>query len=176
MSKVGELIKGGIDTVKGFSPSNIVKNITKESVGKLFESGVEIFNKVQDGKISVAEGQLELEQMKLQIDADADARADEIEVEYLKDTANARSLQKTAIKSDDPLIRRFIYYLAAGSILLTFVLIGMLFFIAIPPENKTIVDMAMGSIITVALIQIYNFFFGSSQGSKDKADQLKQLK
>ena len=165
-----------LDAISGFSPAGMVKNITKESVGKLFESGVDIFNKIQDGKIDIAQAESEFKQKQLEIEQATEQRAHDIEIAYLRDTANARTMQKSALKSDDKFVRRFVYYLAAGSIFFTFVLIGLLFFVAIPVENKTIVDMAMGSIITVALIQVYNFFFGSSQGSKDKAEQLNQNK
>jgi hypothetical protein len=45
----------------------------------------------------------------------------------------------------------------------------------VPPENKELVYMALGSLLTMCGT-VLNFHRGSSQGSKDKNDAMKGLK
>lgn len=42
-------------------------------------------------------------------------------------------------------------------------------------ESMRIIDTAMGFLFGVALAAIINFFFGSSQGSADKQEQMERL-
>lgn len=57
----------------------------------------------------------------------------------------------------------------------TLFLIGMLFVLGVPAENKELAYMAFGSLLTMSGTVI-NFHRGSSQGSKDKAEEVKSLK
>lgn len=174
MSKVGELLKSGVEAAKGFSPANIAKNVTKEGLGKLFDTGVEIFTKVQEGKMSFNEAQIELEKQKLLIEADADKRADELETAYLNDTADARDMNKVAIQSEDKFVRRFIYYFAAGAFGVVSLMAIMLFYVEIPAGNERVLDMTIGSMLG-ALLTIFAFFYGSTKGSKDKTEIMGSL-
>ena len=63
--------------------------------------------------------------------------------------------------------------LALGTVALAFLLIGVLLFINIPDSQENIIIFALG-FITSAATQVLSFYFGSSQGSKDK--DLKGLK
>jgi hypothetical protein len=65
--------------------------------------------------------------------------------------------------------------LALGTVGLAFVLIGILIFSNIPDSQENIVIFALG-FITSAATQVLSFYFGSSQGSKDKSTQLNGLK
>ena len=98
------------------------------------------------------------------------------EIEELKirldDVADARSLQKTALGQDDKFSKRFLYWLAAGSLLLGFTYIFVITFVTIPESNQRFADTILGVVIATIITTIYNFFFGSSKGSKDK-DELK---
>ena len=92
----------------------------------------------------------------------------------LQDLADARSLQKDALNQDDIFSKRFIYYLSIGVLTFVFLITIALFFVDVPKDNKTIIDMIIG-IIFGGYTSIMAFFFGSSKGSKDKADELKRL-
>ena len=96
------------------------------------------------------------------------------EIEELKirldDVADARSLQKTALGQDDKFSKRFLYWLAAGSLLLGFVYIFVITFVTIPESNQRFADTILGVVIATIITTIYNFFFGSSKGSKDKEE------
>jgi hypothetical protein len=63
--------------------------------------------------------------------------------------------------------------LALGTVSLAFLLIGILLFINIPDSQENIIIFALG-FITSAATQVLSFYFGSSQGSKEK--DLKALK
>mgnify|MGYP000907478071 FL=1 len=98
----------------------------------------------------------------------------EYEIEELKlrlsDVADARGLQKTALGQDDKFSKRFLYWLAAGSLLLGFVYIFVITFVTIPESNQRFADTILGVVIATIITTIYNFFFGSSKGSKDKEE------
>ncbi len=60
-------------------------------------------------------------------------------------------------------------------IVLSFGIVIMLFFVAIPPENKQLLDTIIPLITGSGLIGIIQFFFGSSQTSATKNETIKQL-
>ncbi len=92
-----------------------------------------------------------------------------LELDY-QDRDSARDMNKVTSKSDDKFVRRFLYYLASAIILFSFSLIVMMFFVEIPESNQRILDMCVGIVIGTGLVAVMNFFFGSSQGSKEKTD------
>lgn len=93
----------------------------------------------------------------------------------LEDRKNARAMQIEALKSDDKFAKRFIYYYAAAMTAMVFFVIAMLFFVEIPEDNKRIIDMVMGVIVGTGLAGVFNFFFGSSEGSKSKENAISSV-
>lgn len=89
----------------------------------------------------------------------------------LQDVANARAMQMAAMGQDDVFTKRFIYYLAAFIMISLMILLLMLFFVEIPEGNSEIVYMAIGIFMGI-VSTVAAFFFGSSQGSKDKETSL----
>lgn len=89
----------------------------------------------------------------------------------LTDVADARDLQKTALGQNDIFSKRFLYWLAAGSLFLGFVYIFVITFVTIPESNQRFADTILGVVIATIITTIYNFFFGSSKGSKDKDEK-----
>jgi len=61
--------------------------------------------------------------------------------------------------------------LALGIVWVAFLLVGILMFVNIPDSQENIVIYALG-FLTSAATQVISFYFGSSQGSKDKSDAL----
>ena len=61
--------------------------------------------------------------------------------------------------------------LALGIVMVAFLLVGILMFVNIPDSQENIVIYALG-FLTSAATQVISFYFGSSQGSKDKSDAL----
>ena len=132
------------DTVPG---AGIVTNLFKAKVDKTPEQESEFEKLIRD---------YEIEELKLR----------------LSDVADARDLQKTALGQTDTFSKRFLYWLAAGSLFLGFVYIFVITFVKIPESNQRFAGTILGVVIATIITTIYNFFFGSSKGSKDK-DELK---
>lgn len=125
-------------------------------------------------KVQIAAMEHEEELMRLRIEED---KLDLAELELrLKDVDSARD-RETAIATskDAPLLNKIVTpVLALGVITLTFTLFGIVMFDNSPVEasRKDILIYVLGVLSAIAT-QIVSYYFGSSQGSKDKADQLK---
>ena len=89
-----------------------------------------------------------------------------------KNTQSARDMQQKAMESDDPMVRRFVYQFAW---LWSSFAIGYIILITtynIPEKNIRFVDVVLGFIMGTVVSTLLNFFFGSSQSSKDKTKEL----
>ena len=93
----------------------------------------------------------------------------------MQDRADARSLQKAALQQNDIFSKRYIYYLATGVFIFSAIIVLLLFFVEIPKENKDVVNFILGVVVGTGLTGIFQYFFGSSKGSKDKSDILASI-
>lgn len=71
--------------------------------------------------------------------------------------------------------KRFKYLLAIISIVFTFLYLSAITFAPIPQNNVRFADTIMGALITLVLATVYNYFFGSSEGSHRKTDMIDKL-
>lgn len=103
--------------------------------------------------------------------AEIDLKQFELEVQ---DRDSARKAHLAIATSPDAhwLEKLVVPILALGTVGLCFLLIGVLLFISIPDSQENIIIYALG-FITSAAGQVLSYFFGSSQGSKDKNQALK---
>lgn len=96
---------------------------------------------------------------------------------FLKDVDSARDREAAIATSDKaPLLNKIVTpVLALSILLLTFILFGVVMFDNTPVESsrKDILIYILG-VLSAISTQIVSYYFGSSQGSKDKADQLKE--
>jgi len=126
-------------------------------------------------RLKTAEMEHEEELMRLRIEED---KLDLAELEMrLKDVDSARD-RETAIATskDAPFLNKIVTPILSLSILLlTFVLFGVVMFDSTPVESsrKDILIYILGVLSAIAT-QIVSYYFGSSQGSKDKSDALKE--
>jgi len=101
----------------------------------------------------------------------------EIALELLKidigDVQDARDLQKVALQQDDLFSKRFIYYLTIAVFLFSAGIVILLFFIEMPEQNRDVVNFILGVVVGTGLTGVFNYFYGSSQGSKDKMKLIK---
>jgi hypothetical protein len=104
----------------------------------------------------------------------------ELELEYAKlDVQDRDSARKTyaAIATSEnatKLDKLVVPILALGVVGLAFSLIGVLMFVDTPNDQQQLVIFALG-FITSAAGQVLSFYFGSSQGSKDKTEDMKGM-
>jgi hypothetical protein len=92
-----------------------------------------------------------------------------------KNTADARDLQKNALRQDDLISKRFIYVLAAFWSVFSAAYIGFITFGTIPEANVRFADTILGFLLGTMLGMILNFFFGSSSGSARKNTMLEDV-
>ncbi|MGA1254029.1 MAG: hypothetical protein ACO3WN_09395 [Burkholderiaceae bacterium] len=127
-------------------------------------------------KVQIAAMEHEEELARLRLEED---KLDLAELELrLKDVGSARDREVAIATSDKaPLINKIVTpVLALSILLLTFVLFGVVMFDNTPVEStrKDILIYVLGVLSAIAT-QIVSYYFGSSQGSKDKADQLREV-
>ena len=157
-----------LDAISGFSPAGMVKNITKESVGKLFESGVDIFNKIQDGKIDIAQAESEFKQKQLEIEQATEQRAHDIERAYLADVQGARDSNSAIQRSKNSswLAKNLPYVLDIAIIAAMIVMIYVVVFHEVVSNNKEIFYSSFGTLLALAS-QVINFHRGSSKETEE---------
>jgi hypothetical protein len=168
---LGSLFRGALD--KG---TQEVADLIKD------KTGIDV-NNVADGKLDDAQWaklkEFEFEYQSRLLEYQQSMEASRLEEERLHqaDRADARSMQKEALKQDDVFSKRFIYYYSIGITILTFIFIFKAAFGEIPKENVRIVDTVLGFLLGVSLSAIIQYFYGSSAGSSQKSrlidDQLR---
>lgn len=126
-------------------------------------------------KVKIAEMEHEEELMRLRLEED---KLDLAELEMrLKDVDSARDREVSiATSKDAPLLNKIVTpVLALGVVGLTFILFAIVMFDDTPVDasRKDILIYVLGVLSAIAT-QIVSYYFGSSQGSKDKSDQLKE--
>jgi hypothetical protein len=105
-------------------------------------------------------------------------RLQEIDLEKLKaqyaemDSAREREVA-IASSANVPMLNKLVTpVLALGVVGLSFILFAILIFVDVQPEAKDILIYILG-VLSAAVTQILSYYFGSSQGSKDKSDEAK---
>lgn len=104
----------------------------------------------------------------------------ELDLEYAKldaqDRDSARKAYAAVATSENAtkLEKLVIPVLALGVVGLAFLLIGILMFVDTPDDQQQLVIFALG-FITSAAGQVLSFYFGSSQGSKNKTEEMKGM-
>jgi hypothetical protein len=105
----------------------------------------------------------------------ASIKLEELKAQYAEmDSARNREIQ-IASSSNVPMLNKLVTpLLALGVVGLSFILFAILIFVDVKPEAKDILIYILG-VLSAAVTQILSYYFGSSQGSKDKEDKLKGL-
>jgi len=104
----------------------------------------------------------------------------ELDLEYAKleiadrDSARKAYAQVATSEHATKLDKVVVPVLALGVVGLAFTLIGVLMFVNTPQDQQQIIIFALG-FITSAAGQVLSFYFGSSQGSKDKTEEMKGM-
>jgi len=115
---------------------------------------------------------IELERIALEHEAN---QLKEVEA-LLKDNDSARQMQIAALNQDDTFSKRFNYYLAGFSVVVGFGYIFCVTYFEIPAKNERFADVILGFIASTIFGQIFSFFYGSSQSSKNKDKMIEGLR
>ena len=126
-------------------------------------------------KLQMAQMEHEEELMRLKIEENK-LGLQELDMR-IKDVGSARDREvEIATSKDAPLLNKIVTpLLALGILFLTFMLFAFVMFDVSPVDSsrKDILIYILG-VLSAISTQIVSYYFGSSQGSKDKSDQLKE--
>jgi hypothetical protein len=86
----------------------------------------------------------------------------------LQEMQSARNMQLEAMKSSDPLVRRFVYFFIAFWSVWSAVMLPFMVFGDIPPDNVRFADTILGFLLATMIGSMFGFLLGSSLGSKEK--------
>ena len=140
----------------------------------ILKIGEKVLDRVMPDPAAKAEAQaklLELAQKGELAHLEADVKKMEIEA---KDRDSARNRESEMAKADvHPITKNINSILALGVITLSFILFGILIFIEVKPVAKDILIYILGVLSAVAT-QVVSYYFGSSVGSKEKTDAMKE--
>jgi hypothetical protein len=129
------------------------------------------------GKLGVADT-VEAVTKAIAADPDAALKLAQIDLEKIKadyaNTADARAMQVAALQQSDVFSKRFTMYLTTFWSLAAGSYIGFITFSIIPEQNVRFADTILGFILGTVVATMLNFWFGSSIGSKEKAEALRK--
>lgn len=182
ISAIGPMLaKRGLDLLSGVFKGTADKET--EQIGELIreKTGIEITDAAEDKLTEEQWTQLkEFEHLYQEPLLTYLQELDTTQVELTKieqaDRADARSLQKAALDSEDKFAGRFIYGYAILVTVLTFAFIFIaIFFYPAEDGAGRVIDTVLGFLLGVSLSAIIQFFFGSSQGSSNKQKHIERL-
>ena len=128
--------------------------LSQEDVVKLRQFELEHEEELQ--RLRMEDKRLDLEELKV----------------HAANTQGARQMNQESMKSEDPIVRRFIYFYALFWSVCSAVYIGFITFGEIPKDNVRFADTILGFLLGTIVATIINFFYGSSKGSQDKTAAL----
>lgn len=148
--------------------------MSKFSLKDLFSSGtavlVEKIGDALDKNITSKEEKETLKKEIVKTIQDYELELQKLEVE---DRGSARDMQKAALAQADNKSKRFIYNFAWFWSISSISYFTATTFFAV--KNERVADTILGFLLGTAVAAIINFFFGSSSGSSDKSDMIKEL-
>ena len=105
------------------------------------------------------------------IQAEANRHEEFMAENDLKNMQGARAMQEKAMDSDDPLVRRFVYYFVTFWSILSASYIGFITFGEIPESNIRFADTILGFVLGTMVASMFQFLLGSSLGSRKKDEK-----
>jgi hypothetical protein len=109
-------------------------------------------------------------------DPDAALKLAEIDLKQFEleneDRASAREMQIAALQQEDWFAKNFLYIFTSVWSIFAMVYFAFVTFGTVADSGVRMADTILGVLIGTVLTGFFNFFFGSSKGSKDKTDAL----
>ena len=138
-------------------------------LGALLSIGEKILDKVIPDPAAKAEAQAKLMEMA--------QKGQLAELEFLAkemDSARNREMQ-IAMSEYAPLLNKIVTpILALGTVSLTFLLYAVIIFVDVDEQSKDILIYVLGA-LTSAVTMVLGYYFGSSMGSKEKDEKIKEI-
>jgi hypothetical protein len=149
--------------------SGLINNGLPKVADAVIEKGVDY---VQDkmGITLKPEGEATKEDYA-KIQAEANRHEEFMAENDLKNMQGARAMQEKAMDSDDPLVRRFVYYFVSFWSVLSATYIGCITFVTIPLDNIRFADTILGFVLGTMVASMFQFLLGSSLGSRKKDEK-----
>jgi len=138
-------------------------------IGAILSIGEKVLDKVLPDPEAKAKAQASLMEMaqKGQL-AELEAMTKEM------DSARRREIE-IATSDAAPFINKIVTpILALGTVGLTFILFGVIIFVDVDADSKDILIYVLGA-LTSAVTMVLGYYFGSSAGSKEKDNKIKDL-
>lgn len=138
-------------------------------LGAILSIGEKVLDKVMPNPEAKAEAQAKLMAMAQQGQlAELEAMGKEME--------SARNREIAIATSDAaPMLNKIVTpVLALGTVGLTFILFGVIIFVDVDADSKDILIYVLGA-LTSAVTMVLGYYFGSSAGSKEKDNKIKEL-
>jgi hypothetical protein len=138
-------------------------------IGAILSIGEKVLDKVLPDPEAKAKAQASLMEMaqKGQL-AELEAMTKEM------DSARRREIE-IATSDAAPFINKIVTpILALGTVGLTFILFGVIIFVDVDADSKDILIYVLGA-LTSAVTMVLGYYFGSSAGSKEKDNKIKEL-
>ena len=88
-----------------------------------------------------------------------------------KSRQRATDMQMKAMESDDPFVRRFLYYFIMLWSTFSVIFIPCLIWVPIPENNTRFADTILGYVLGTVITGMFAFLLGSSQGSRMKDEK-----
>lgn len=130
-------------------------------------------------KLGIPDDTIEGVTQALQGNPELTMKLKELDLEYARlevaDRDSARKLQIAALQQDDIFSKRFNYYFAMGWSIFSMIYFVMVTFIDLPKDGVNFANIILGFLLGTAIAAIFNFYYGSSQGSKDKNKEIAEM-
>jgi hypothetical protein len=145
-------------------------------IDAILSIGEKIIDRVLPDPEQKAKAQLDLQELAQKgelahIQADIDRFKAEVED---RDSARKAHAEVATSANSTRLDKAVVPLLALGVVGLAFMLIAVLMFVDTPDNQQQLVIFALG-FVTSAAGQVLSFYFGSSQGSKDKTKEMEGM-
>ena len=148
--------------------SSLISNNLPGVAQKVLDNGLEFVEEKLGMKLKPDMSQEEIQKV-----SEAAMKHEEFLIsEGYKDIADARDMQKEALKQEDVWSKRFIYIFAGIWSIFSMVFIFAITFGNVPQESIRFADTILGFLLGTIIATIIQFFFGSSVTSRKRTDEL----